>query len=327
MRSYLIRRLITLLLALFGIAALMFYILRLPGDPFSERALATNVSLKEIEKMRQEFGFDKPWYIGFWKWLIQVMKGNWGLSMTSGLPVLDEVVRRIPITLKINILSLFFTLIFAIPIGIYAALRQYSTVDYVITTFSFFGISMPTFWLGLMLMLIFGVFPFIYLGVKWLPIGGIMTPGMEEAPFFARVLDQAKYLILPVATLTIHGVASYARYMRSSLLEVIRQDYIRTARAKGLPENKVIFKHALRNALIPMVTIFTFLLPGLIGGATITEIIFSISGTGRMLYDAVMQSNIFLAQGALFISAILVVISLLLADIMYALVDPRITFS
>jgi peptide/nickel transport system permease protein len=224
-------------------------------------------------------------------------------------------------TLKFSIGAFILGFVVAIPIGSYSALRQYTIFDYIFTGFSFFGMSMPTFWFGFILLMIFG------LRLHWLPIGGVMTPGMESAPFFLRLLDQAKYFILPVVVLSFFGMGSWMRYTRSSMLEVVHQDYLRTARAKGFPERTVIVKHALRNALIPIITLLGLALPGLISGAMITETVFAIPGMGRLTLNAMMNNDFPLAMACLLILSYLLIIGNLVADLLYAVVYPRIRYS
>jgi peptide/nickel transport system permease protein len=218
-------------------------------------------------------------------------------------------------------LSFLISVAVAIPVGVYSALKQYSFLDYFATTLAFFGLAMPVFWFGLMLMLLFGV------KLGWLPIGGYSTQGMDTANIFMRFLDHLKYLIMPAIVLGLQGMASWTRYTRSSLLEVLRMDYVRTARAKGLPERTVIYKHALRNALIPVITLLMLSIPQLFGGAVLTETVFSMFGIGRLLYTAILNSDTFLSMSTLMVLAILVVVFNFAADLLYAIVDPRIKYS
>ena len=223
--------------------------------------------------------------------------------------------------MKFSVASFVLAFIVAVPIGIYSALRQYTIFDYISTGFAFFGMSMPTFWFGFVLLMIFG------LRLHWLPIGGVMTPGMEDAPFISRVLDQFKYFILPVIVLSLFEMGSWMRYTRSSMLEVVHQDYLRTARAKGLSERTVIIKHALRNALIPIITLLGVALPALISGAMITEQVFSIPGMGRLTLQAMLSNDFPLAMVCLLLESYLLIVGNLIADLLYAIVDPRIKYS
>ncbi|MBS4059521.1 MAG: ABC transporter permease, partial [Bacteroidetes bacterium] len=243
---------------------------------------------------------------------------DFGKSFTDGRKVLDKIKERIPITLTLNLLSLTMILMIAIPIGVLSATRQYSLFDKLTTVFVFVGFSTPTFWLALILMIVFGV------TLGWLPISGIQSIDVSEMSWFERLIDWIKHLILPVGISAFGGIAGLSRYCRSSMLEVISQDYIRTARAKGLTETDVIIRHALRNALLPVVTILGLAVPGLIGGSVIFETIFSIPGMGQLFYSSAMSRDYPTIMGILVIGAVLTLIGNLIADISYALLDPRI---
>lgn len=305
-----------------GVALVTFGVLSLVGDPFAQMAINPRIRPEDIARLKHAWGFDLPWYLRFFKWFWSMITGNWGVSIfAGGKPVTELVGRAITYTLRFSIASLVLAFIIGVPIGIYSALHQYTFFDYFFTFFAFFGMSMPTFWFGFILMMIFG------LRLGWLPIGGVMTPGIETAPFVVRFFDQAKYMILPVIVLSLFSMASWMRYARSSMLEVIRMDYVRTARAKGLPERTVIFKHALRNALIPIVTLLGLSLPGIISGATITETVFSIPGMGRLTVDAMLSNDYPVAMVCLLLESSLLIIGNLIADLLYAVVDPRIRYS
>ncbi len=305
-----------------GVALITFIILSLVGDPFRQLMRNPHIRPEDVARLRHQWGFDQPVYIRFFKWFWSMLKGDWGYSIfAGGKPVMDLVKIAIGWTLKFTIASFILAFIVAVPIGIYSALHQYTFFDYVFTGFAFFGMSMPTFWFAFVLLMIFGV------KLHWLPIGGVMTPGMEYAPFFARLLDQLKYFILPVVVLSLYSMGSWMRYARSSMLEVIRQDYVRTARAKGLPERVVIYRHALRNALIPIVTLLGLALPSLISGAMITETVFSIPGMGRLTLQAMLNNDYPLAMVCLLLQSYLLIFGNLVADIIYAVVDPRIKYT
>jgi peptide/nickel transport system permease protein len=233
-------------------------------------------------------------------------------------PVIDKISERIPITLSLSIIALVLEFGLAIPIGIFAATRQDTLLDKGITVFVFIGFAVPTFWLALLLMYLFGV------KLGWLPISGLHSLGSEGFGTFHWLWDMLKHLALPIAIATFGSLAGLSRYMRSTMLEVIRQDYITTARAKGLPERVVIFRHALRNALLPVITLLGFSLPGLIGGSVIFETIFAIPGMGQLFYAGVMSRDYPLVMGILVIGAFLTLVGNLLADISYAFADPRI---
>jgi peptide/nickel transport system permease protein len=305
-----------------GVALVTFFVLSLVGDPFKEMLLNPRIKPADVERLRHAWGFDRPVYIRFFKWFWSMITGNWGVSIfAGGKPVTELIGIAIKYTLRFSIAALVISFVIAVPIGIYSALHQYTFFDYFFTFIAFFGMSMPTFWFGFILMMIFGV------RLGWLPIGGVMTPGIETAPFWARLLDQVKYMILPVTVLSLFDMGSWMRYARSSMLEVIKQDYVRTARAKGLPERTVIFKHALRNALIPIITLLGLSLPAVISGATITETIFSIPGMGRLTVQAMLSNDYPVAMVCLILESTLLIIGNLIADLLYAVVDPRIRYS
>ncbi len=322
MGNYLARRLIIFLFLFILVTVLIYFVLRLPGDPFKELELQQPHMKDEINRMREWSGFNDPWFVGYAKWSRNIIfKGDWGKSIQSKMPVWGLMAQRIPVTLKLQVTILVLGLLCGIPLGIFSARRHYSVADYSITVFSYIGISMPNFWFGILLMLLFAVV------LKWLPAGWTLASNHEQLPWIMRVLDEARNLILPVAMGLLGSIAVLSRYMRAQMLEVIRQDYVRTARSKGLSESKVIYKHALRNALIPIITIMTFVLPSLLSGSVIVERIYNINGMGKMMFDAVISSDIPVAMGALTMFAFLTLVSLILADVVYALVDPRITFS
>jgi len=274
-----------------------------------------------IQKLERIYGMDKPLLVRYFYWLKAFVTGQWGYSREYHDSVLFLIRTRMSITLSLMGLSFLISVAVAIPVGVYSALKQYSFLDYAATGLAFFGMAMPVFWFGLMLMLLFGV------KLGWLPIGGYSTQGMDTVNIFMRFLDHLKYLIMPAIVLGLQGMASWTRYTRSSLLEVLRMDYVRTARAKGLPERTVIYKHALRNALIPVITLLMLSIPGLFSGAVLTETVFSMFGIGRLLYTAILNSDTFLAMSTLMVLAILVVICNFAADLLYAIVDPRIKYS
>ena len=322
MRNYIIRRLLQLIPLLLVISFFVFMTLSLTGS--SLRSLVVDnpsITPEIIQKLERIYGMDKPLLVRYFYWLKAFATGQWGYSREYHDSVIFLIRTRMAVTLSLTGLSFLISVTVAIPIGVYTALKQYSFFDYAATGLAFFGLSMPAFWFGLMLMLLFGI------KLGWLPIGGFSTSGMDTANIFMRFLDHLKYLIMPAIVLGLQGMASWTRYTRSSLLEVLRMDYVRTARAKGLPERTVIYKHALRNALIPVITLLMLSIPHLFGGAVLTETVFSIFGIGRLLYTAIITSDTFLSMGTLMVLAILVVVSNFAADLLYAIVDPRIRYS
>lgn len=322
MRNYIIRRLLQLIPLLLIISFFIFMTLSLTGS--SLRSLVAGnprITPEVIQKLERIYGMDKPLLVRYFYWLKAFATGQWGYSREYHDSVLFLIRTRMSVTLSLMGLSFLISVAVAIPVGVYSALKQYSFLDYAATGLAFFGMAMPVFWFGLMLMLLFGV------KLGWLPIGGYSTQGMDTANIFMRFLDHLKYLIMPAIVLGLQGMASWTRYTRSSLLEVLRMDYVRTARAKGLPERTVIYKHALRNALIPVITLLMLSIPGLFSGAVLTETVFSMFGIGRLLYTAILNSDTFLSMGTLMVLAILVVICNFAADLLYAIVDPRIKYS
>jgi peptide/nickel transport system permease protein len=269
--------------------------------------------------LREFYGLDKPLHVQYVTWLGKLARLDFGRSFApDNRPVIDKITERIPITLSLNIIALVIEFGLAIPIGIFAAIRQNTLMDKGITVFVFIGFAVPTFWLALLLMYLFGV------KLGWLPISGLHSLGSEGYGTFRWLADMAKHLIMPIAVASFGSLAGVSRYMRSTMLEVIRQDYITTARAKGLSERVVIMRHALRNALLPVITLLGFSLPGLIGGSVIFETIYAIPGMGQLFYMGVMARDYPLVMGILVIGAFLTLLGNLLADISYALADPRI---
>ncbi len=320
MLAYILKRLAMMVPMIFGITLITFVVIHLaPGGPVEvETEMSLKASAQARENLKRLYGLDRPLHVQYFDWLKRFVHLDFGTSFVDGKKVVDKIKERIPITLTINILSLLLIMVIAIPIGVLSATRQYSLFDKLTTVFVFVGFSTPTFWLALIMMIIFGV----TLGL--LPISGIQSIDISGMGFFGRIADWARHLILPVGLSAFGGLAGLSRYSRSSMLEVIRQDYIRTAKAKGLKESDVIVHHALRNALMPIVTILGLAVPGLIGGAVIFETIFAIPGMGQLFYQSTMSRDYPTIMGILVIGAVLTLIGNLIADVSYALVDPRI---
>lgn len=321
MGLYLLKRIFLLIPLFFGITIISFAVIHLaPGSPID---LATDLNPKataEVKaRMRALYGLDKPLHIQYWNWLSRLLVMDFGRSFSQdGRLVIDKITERLPVTIFINLTSLLLILAVAIPLGVLSATYRHSFFDKATTVFVFIGFAMPTFWLALLLMILFGV----HLG--WLPISGLKSLNYEYLPPAAQIWDRISHLILPIFISAFGGLAGMSRYMRSNMLEVIRQDYIVTARAKGLSNRQVIFKHALRNALLPVITILGLSIPGLIGGSVIFETIFAIPGMGQLFYASVMARDYPTIMGMLVIGAILTLLGNLIADISYALADPRI---
>lgn len=306
---------------LLGITIISFSVMKMaPGDPISLMTdLNPNMNEEAIKRIRAHYGLDEPWHMQYLKWLKNMMALDFGRSFASdNRPVLDKIAERIPITLLINVLSMFFILAAAIPLGVISAVKQDSWFDRGASLFVFIGFAVPTFWLALLLMILFGV------KLEWLPISGFRSLNYASLTPFQQVVDVSKHLILPIFVSAFGGLAGMSRYMRSNMLEVIRQDYITTARAKGLTEGAVIFRHALRNALLPVITILGLSVPGLIGGSVIFETIFAIPGMGQLFYQSVMMRDYPTIMGILVIGAVLTLLGNLLADLLYSWADPRI---
>jgi len=320
MFSYITKRLLLMIPLIFGITLITFIVIHLaPGNPVEvQTEMSLKVTAQAKENLKKLYGLDKPLHMQYIDWLKRFLKFDFGKSFVDGRKVVDKIIERIPITLTINILSLIMIFFIAIPIGILSATKQYSLFDKLSTMFVFVGFSTPTFWLALLLMILFGV----NMGI--LPISGIQSLDVSEMGPFDRILDWIKHLILPVGISAFGGIAGLSRYSRSSMLEVIRQDYIKTARAKGLTESRIVMKHAFRNALMPIVTILGLSVPGLIGGGVIFETIFAIPGMGQLFYSSTMARDYPTIMGILVIGAILTLFGNLIADISYAMVDPRV---
>jgi peptide/nickel transport system permease protein len=318
---YILKRLGLMVPMLLGITLISFTVIHLaPGTPTDmQTTLNPKASLEAQKRLRELYGLDKPLLVQYWDWLQRIALLDFGRSFSSDRrPVWDKIRERIGITLGLNFLSLIIILGVSVPIGVIAAYRAHSWFDKATTLFVFFGFAMPTFWLALLLIMFFGVY------LDWLPISGLTALNFAQFSFWGKVRDVAAHVILPVMVAAFGGLAGMSRYMRGNMLEVIRQDYITTARAKGLPERVVIFKHALRNALLPVITILGLSVPGLIGGSVIFESIFAIPGMGQLFYGAVMARDYPLVMGELVIGAVLTLMGNMLADVGYALVDPRI---
>jgi peptide/nickel transport system permease protein len=322
MKKFLLRRLLLMVPMLLGISVISFAIMQLaPGDPASlSAAMNQKIDPSYIEKLKASYGLNDPIYIQYWHWLSRLCRLDFGVSFKDSRPVLTLILERLPATLLLSGLSLALLFMIGVPLGVAAAYWQGKWPDKLITAFTFFGFSTPDFWLALMMMLLFGV----TLGI--FPVSGMMSLGAEDMPFLERLGDLAWHLALPLFVTTFVALASVSQYAKTSLLEVIRQDYIRTARAKGLPESKVILKHALRNALIPIATLLGLSLPGLIGGSVIIESIFAWPGMGRLGYESMMNHDYPLVMGVGIISAFLTLLGNLLADISYAWLDPRVHY-
>jgi len=329
MRTYLLKRLFLIIPTLLGITLVTFFVIQLaPGNPVSrklqvgEGVKAEAITKDIIEQTKKLYGLDKPIYIRYWIWLKQIATLDFGRSYKDHRPVIQKIAERLPVTLSINIISILLVYIISIPLGVYSAVTQGSIRDRAITFFLFALYSIPSFWLAMVLIYFLGG------GEFWdvFPIYGIFSPGAENYPFLKKLLNFLWHITLPVICLTYGDLAYLSRYQRGSLLEVLRSEFIRTARAKGLTESNVIFKHALRNALIPIITIVASVLPAMIGGSVIIESIFSIPGIGQLGFEAVLSRDYPVIMAIATISAFLTLIGILISDLAYVMVDPRISF-
>lgn len=324
MLKYILKRLFTMIPLFFGITIVSFLVIHLaPGSPISiQTDLNPKMTAEARERLRTFYGLDRPLPVQYYNWVKHLITFDLGRSFsTDNRLVTDKIKDALPITILINVLSLLLIVIVAIPLGVLSAVHQDSLFDRSATVFVFIGFALPTFWLALLLMILFGVH------LDWLPISGLKSINYEYLAPLNQIKDRVAHLIMPVLVSAFGGLAGLSRYSRSNMLEVVRQDYITTARAKGLPESKVVYKHALRNALLPVVTILGLSVPGLIGGSVIFETIYAIPGMGQLFYASVMMRDYPVIMGILVIGALLTMVGNLLADISYALVDPRIRIS
>ncbi len=321
MKKYLVKRLLLLFPLMIGITLITFSIIHLaPGEPVEmQMAMNPKVGKEARDRLKKFYGLDQPLHVQYLNWIGRLARLDLGRSFSpDNRPVVDKIKEKLPVTIRLNIIALILEFGLAVPIGILAATRRGTILDKGITVFVFVGFAIPTFWFALLLMYLFGV------KLNWLPISGLHSIGSEKFGFIRYSWDVVSHLVMPVMVASFGSLAALSRYMRSSMLNVIGQDYIITARAKGLAERVVIYKHALRNALLPLITLLGFSIPGLIGGSVIFEQIFSIPGMGQLFFQSVMSRDYPVVMGILVIGAFLTLIGNLLADICYAYADPRI---
>ncbi len=330
MRGYLLKRILLLVPTLIGISLISFLIIQLaPGDPATMRlgnaaqgirdqALAEQI----IRETRALYGLDRPLHEQYLSWLGRIVTFDFGNSIRDQRPVLDKLKERVPVSILLGGISLILAYLIAIPLGVYSATHQYSRTDKAITVFLFTLYSLPNFWIATLAIVYLGGGDFLDV----FPVFGLQTIGAENWTVWERFVDRLWHLVLPVTCMTYYTLAALSRYMRSSMLEVVRQDFIRTARAKGLSERLVIYRHALRNSLIPIVTLMANLLPTLIGGSIVIETIFSIPGMGQLGWEAVLLRDYPVIMAVFTISAFLTLLGILIADILYTIVDPRIRY-
>jgi peptide/nickel transport system permease protein len=318
MGKYILRRLLIAVPSLLGISLVLFVLLALaPGDPFSELATNANIPPEVAASLRAKFGIDDPVFVRYLHWLVAMLHGDWGFSFASRIDVDKLILQRVPTTLFVVGSSQVLALAVALPVGIYAAMRPYSMFDQIANTFAFIGFSLPTFFTGLLLILVFSV------NLGWLPFVYRTDIAASGWHWYWEYFKQA---IMPITVLGLFQAASYTRYVRSAVLDVIRLDYVTTARSKGLNEGKVVIKHVVRNALIPVVTLVALQIPAVFGGAIITEQIFRVPGIGSLLITSILANDTPVIMAVTFVFACLVVVFNLMADIVYGWLDPRISY-
>ncbi|MEZ0575210.1 ABC transporter permease [Halodesulfovibrio aestuarii] len=309
------------MLILFGITVISFWVIHLaPGSPTDlQTTLNPQVGAAARARLERLYELDQPLHVQYYRWVKRIARFDFGTSMSGDhRPVWDKIKERMPLTIGMNVTSLILTLLFAIPIGVGAAYYQGQWFDKASTVFVFIGFAMPGFWLALLLMLYFGIY------LQWLPISGLTSLDYHNLSFWGKTGDLAKHLAMPIFIYTFGSLAGMSRFMRSSMLEVLRQDFILTAKAKGLPLRTVIYKHALRNALLPVITILGLSIPSLIGGSVIIESIFALPGLGQLFYASVLARDYPMIMGNLVLGAVLTLAGNMIADLCYGLADPRI---
>jgi peptide/nickel transport system permease protein len=316
--SYILRRLLIAVPSLLGISVVLFTVLALaPGDPFGELALNPNVPAEVREQLRRSFGLDDPVWQRYFRWLAAMLRGDWGFSFVSRVDVDTLILQRVPVTLAVIGASQVLALAVALPVGILSAARPYSWFDRIASTLAFVGFSLPTFFTGILLILLFSI------KLDWLPFvfrADISATGWQ---WWWGHIRQA---LMPVAVLGLFQGASWTRYVRSAVLDVIRLDYVTTARSKGLSERAILLKHVVRNALIPVVTLVALQMPAVFGGAIVTEQIFRIPGIGSLLIDAILRNDTPVIMAVTFVFSCLVIVFNLIADLLYGWLDPRISY-
>jgi len=329
-RAYLVRRLALIVPTFIGISLISFFVIQLaPGSPIyfkflaGQGLMASDAETEQIiEETKQLYGLDKPIWEQYIRWLWRMIRLDFGNSYKDQRPVREKIFETVPITLQLNIISILIIYLISVPLGVYSATHHRTLSDNILTFILFVLYSLPTFWTAMLLILYLGGGEYL----DWFPVAGLNDVGAENLPWDKWLIDRLHHIALPVFCLTYGGRAGLSRYARAGMIETIRQDYIRTARAYGFSEKIVVFKYAMRNSLIPILTLLGTLLPALIGGSVIIEKIFSIPGMGKLGFEAILSRDYPLIMGVLSMSALLTLIGLVISDITYALVDPRIKF-
>jgi peptide/nickel transport system permease protein len=321
--KYLFRRVLATIPVVIGVTLITFMLMHITAGSYIPGIdLNPNLKPEDVEAIKRYLGLDRPLYIQYITWLAGIVHGDFGRSMIDGSLVSSHIFDRLPATLELTVTAILIGVLISIPLGITGALRRGSKIDHALTAMSVGGFAIPAFWLGLLLILVFSV-QFEAWGLPFLPSGGVMTPGTGGGD----LLDRIAHLIMPATVLSFVYLSIWSRFTRSSMLEVLSQDYVRTARAKGMSERRVVYLHALRNAVIPLVTLVGLELPALVSGALVVEVVFSWPGIGKLLYERALQTDYTTVLGITTFAALLVVAGNLLADVLYAFLDPRIRYS
>jgi peptide/nickel transport system permease protein len=321
--KYLVRRVLATIPVVIGVTLITFMLMHITAGSYIPGVdLNPNLKPEDVEAIKRYLGLDRPLYIQYITWLVGITHGDFGRSMIDGSLVSSHIFDRLPATLELTITAILIGVLISIPLGITGALRRGSKIDHALTAMSVGGFAIPAFWLGLLLILVFSV-QFEAWGLPFLPSGGVITPGTGGGD----LLDRLVHLIMPATVLSFVYLSIWSRFTRSSMLEVLSQDYVRTARAKGMSERRVVYLHALRNAVIPLVTLVGLELPALVSGALVVEVVFSWPGIGKLLYERALQTDYTTVLGITTFAALLVVGGNLLADVLYALLDPRIRYA
>ncbi len=320
MGRFVLRRVIQMVPLVIGITIVTFALANLvPGSPISDLEFNPNIRPQDLERIRHSLGLDQPLYIRYFQWISHIARGDLGISLVTYRPVSELILQKLPNTLILTGTALLISLLFSIPVGVYAATRRNSVFDQITTVGAVGGVAVPIFWLGLMMIILFSV-KFRDWGLPALPSGGVHTLGQ------GGFLDLLKHLLMPAFVLAFVQTAAWTRYIRSQMIEVLRMDFVRTAESKGLRDNVVIFGHALRNAILPLVTLLALDIPTLFSGAVVTEQIFSWNGIGRLIFDSATKRDYTVVMGTVLMVSILTVVANLLADIAYGILDPRIRY-
>lgn len=322
MINFILRRIVQTLIVIVILSYVCFGLMSLmPGDPV-EMMISANpkITAEDVARLRSFYGLDQPIYKRYLNWVSDIAKGDLGYSRTYRIPTTEMMGPALSATFILSMSSLVFSLLVAIPLGILCALKPNTKFDYFVNLFSFAGISVPSFWLGIVLIIVFAV------NLGWLPAGGYQTTGMHYDNLWQELTDKGKYLILPVLSLSIMSIGRFSRFTRSAMMEAMRNDFIRTAKAKGLTSQIVIWRHGFRNALIPLITVVALSLSSIFSGALITETLFAYPGAGRLIYSSIMANDFNVAMVSFIISVSMVLIMSLIADILYGVVDPRVSF-